>query len=349
MLDNLISSDYKTIQKNFLRELILASKNKKSSISYFSHIFPKKPLLATGLVQTFVIGGTNYQVGLARISKNGEIKEIKKERQLGKIPIFHDAKIFLSFIKKHSNPKVKALGINFAYPLEPIPGKLGEVDSILHIGTKEHMFKELVGKAVGEAIRNYTKLDIPVFVVNDTVCLGKNGLVVGTGFNFSLQDVNLEAGNFNKFPSMPELEALDEASANPGGQRFEKFISGTYLPHHYNFLAKQQKLAITQVKNGEELSELAEKDFGAAGDLSRLLFKRSASLVACALAAAYQFSNRKTLTFTTEGSLFWKGFKFEENVKKQLEELGVPKGAIRFKKVTDSSMQGALSLLTRTS
>lgn len=348
MSDFFTSADYKKIQKNFLTELIHASKNESSSISYYHHIFPKKPLVSTGLVQAFVIGGTNFDISMARISKNGEIKEIQKERKQGKIPTFHDAKTFLSFIKKNINPKINAMSLNFAYPLQPILGKFGEVDSILHIGTKEHMFKELVGKAVGEAIRMYTKLPIPIFVVNDTVCLGINGLVVGTGFNFSLQGTNLEAGNFNTFPSVPELDALDKASANPGGHRFEKFISGTYLPHHFNFLAKQQKLAIDHVKNGEELSDLAENDFGAAGDLARMLLERSASLVACALAAAYTFVNKKSLTFTTEGSLFWKGFKFEENVKKQLENLGVPKGAIRFKKVEDSSMQGAINLFTRT-
>lgn len=252
-------------------------------------------------------------------------------------------------MKKHINPQAKAISINFAYVLEPTTGKFGEVDGILHIGAKEHMFEGLIGKAVGQSLRDYTKLNIPITVVNDTVCLGKNGLVVGTGFNFSLQDTNLEAGMFNKFSTTPELEMIDKASTIPGDHRFEKFLSGTYLPYHFNFLAKKQKLAIDHIENGEELSNLAEKDFGAAGDLARMLLERSASLVACALAAAYQFSNRKTLTFTTEGSMFWHGFEFEKNIKKQLLQLGLPKGAIRFKKMEDSSMQGAFNLLIRTS
>lgn len=347
MLDFLSSSDYKKIRDNFLSELTLASKDQPDSISYYRHIFPKKPIVSTGLVQAFVIGGTNYQVGLARILKNGEIKEIQKNRKQGEIPTFHDAKTFLRFIKKNIDPKVKAISINFAYPLQPIPGKFGEVDSILHIGTKEHIFKELVGKAVGEAIRTYTKLNVPIFVVNDTVCLGRNGLVVGTGFNFSLQGTNLEAGNFNKFPSTPELETLDASSANPGGHRFEKFLSGTYLPSHFNLIAKKQKLAV-KVKDGQDISNLAENDSGPAGDLARMLLQRSASLVASALAAAYKFANKKTLNFTTEGSMFWQGFEFEAHVKNQLLILGVPKGAIRFKKITDSSLKGAFALLTRT-
>ncbi len=349
MLDFLTSTDYKKIQKNFLDELIRASKNHSSSLSYIRHLFPKKPLVTTGLTQAFVIGGTNFEISMARIDKNGTLKELPKERKKGTIPQFTNTKTFLAFIKTHINPKTKAVAINFAYFLEPTIGKYGEVDGILHIGTKEHLFKGLLGKPVGEFLRNSLKMDIPITIVNDTVCLGTNGLVVGTGFNFSLNGVNLEAGNFNRFPATAELEIIDKTSGIPGGHRFEKFLSGTYLPHHFNLIAKKQKLAINHIQNGQELSDLAENDFGAAGDLARILLERSASLVACALAGSYQFMNKKTLTFTTEGSLFWKGFEFEKNVKKQLMNLDIPKNAIRFKKVEDSSMQGALNLLTRTS
>lgn len=342
----LTSTDYKKIQKNFLDELIRASRNQSSSISYLHHNFPNKQLLQSGLVQAFVIGGTNFSVGLARIL-NGTIKEIKREREQGKIPQFTNAETFLKFMKNHFNPKAQALAVNFSHKLEPTIGKFGEVDGKLQVGAKEHTFKGLIGKQVGEAVRTYIKKDIPVTVANDTVCLGKNGLVIGTGFNMCLQNVNLEAGAFNKLPTTEELETIDMQSAVPGDHRFEKLLSGTYLPLHFNLLAKKQQLAIDHVQNGEELTDLAENDLGVAGDLARALFTRSASLVACALAAAYAFSKHKTLTFITEGSLFWKGWQFETNVKKQLEELGIPHGTIRFKKVEDSSMQGAFNLLTR--
>jgi hexokinase len=341
-------SYYKKIRDNFLSELIKASKNQKSSISFFRHTFPKKPLSSSGLIQAFVIGGTNFSVSMARLTKDGTLKEIKKERQDGTIPTFTDAKIFLKFMKKYVSPKAQAIGINFAYFLEPTTGKFGEVDGILRVSTKEHAFKNLLGKPVGEFLRQSLKKDVPITVVNDTVCLGTNGLVVGTGFNMSLQGVNLECGSFNKFPTTDELETIDKASVIPGVHRFEKFLSGSYLPLHFNLLAKKQHLAINDVQTGKEISNLAENELGAAGDLARILLTRSASLVACAIAGAYAFTKHKPLTFTTEGSLFWKGFYFKANVKKQLEELGVPKGAIRFKKVEDSSIQGAFNLLTRT-
>jgi hexokinase len=349
-------SYYKKIRDNFLSELIKASKNQKSSISYLRHHFPKTPIIKSippkamsesRMVQAFVIGGTNFSVCMARFTKNGTLKEIKKERQDGTIPIFTDAKIFLKFMKQYISPKARAIGINFAYFLEPTTGKFGEVDGILRVSTKEHPFKNLLGKPVGEFLRESLKKDVPITVVNDTVCLGTNGLVVGTGFNMSLQGVNLECGSFNKFPTTDELETIDKASVIPGVHRFEKFLSGSYLPLHFNLLAKKQKLAIQDVQTGQEISELAKHEFGAAGDLARMLLERSASFVASALAGAYSFVNKKTLTFTTEGSLFWEGFNFEIHVKKQLEELGVPKGAIRFKKIEDSSMQGAFNLLTR--
>ncbi len=341
-------TDYKKIRNNFLDELIRASKDQPSSISYIRHTFPKKIIIKPGLVQAIVIGGTNFIVSIARLSQNGTLKELQKERKQGRTPTFSDATTFLKFIKKYLNPQATALAINFAYKLDPHNGKFGEVDGILTIGTKEHLFEGLIGKPIGETIRQYIKRDIPITVVNDTVCLGKNGLVVGSGCNFSLESVNLEAGNFNKFPATSELETIDKRSANPGGHRFEKMISGTYLPFHFNLLAKKYDLKGVRVADGKELSDYAEHDKGPAGDLARMLLLRSASLVACALAAAYQFLNKKTLTFTTEGSMFWQGFAFDKNVREQLIKLGVPKGAIRFKKMEDSSLQSAFTLLTRT-
>lgn len=341
--------DYKKIRDNFLSELTKASQSQPSSISYFKHAFPKKPVIQTGLVQAFVIGGTNFDVSLARISEKREIKEIKKERKKGTIPNLANAKTFLTFIKKYLHPQTKAVAINFAYPLKPTTGSSGEVDGILQNGgIKEHRFKGLIGKPIGETIKQVIKKDIPITVVNDTVCLGTNGLVVGTGVNLCLNNVNLEAGNFNKFPATEELETIDKKSAEPGEHRFEKMLSGGYLPLHFNLIAKKQKLAVDEIKSGKDLSNLAEHDFGAAGDLSRTLFIRSASLIAAELAGAYLFVNKKILTITTEGSLFWKGWQFENNVKKQLEALGIPQGAIRFKKMEDSSIHGAFNLLTRT-
>lgn len=340
-------SDYQKIRDNFLDELIRASKDQPNSISYFRHHFPKQPIVASGLIQAFVIGGTNFDISTAEILKNGTIKEIKNERINGKIPQLANATTLLRFIKQYSNPQAQALAFNFAFPLIPTNGKFGEVDGKLQIGTKEHLFAGLLGKTLGDTIRTYIKRDIPVTVVNDTVCLGTNGLVVGSGFNLCITGVNLEAGNFNRFPTTEELEAIDTFSVNPGGHRFEKLLAGTYLPLHFNLLTKKHKIPAT-AKDGRDLTEFAATDKGHVGKLSRMLMTRSASLVASAVAAAYVFSNKKTLTFATEGSLFWKGHNFEKHVKKQLLKLGVPKDAIRFEKIDDSSMQGALSLLLRT-
>ncbi len=362
--------DYKKIKQAFLSELKKASSNKKSSLSYIEHSFSPAPLVSKGIFQTIVIGGTNYISALSEITiKKNTILKIKK----GKMPVFKTAKDFSSFLNYHLNKKAEALGINFAFPLKPFINKHHALDGILIHGTKEHAFERLIGQAIGEFAGNIYfekyKRQIPVTVANDTVCLTladngeeAGGMVVGTGFNLSLKItaegkksvVNLEAGNFNGFEFTDVLKIIDRKSERPGRMLFEKAIAGKYLVTYFNEKAKALQYGIQPLKTSADLSRLAatENKKGQTKpplgrDLARTLLERSASLIACSIAGIYEFKNNpKKLEFITEGSLFWKGYMYQENVQKQLLELGVPKNIITFKYIEDSSLKGTIGLLT---
>ena len=340
--------DYQQIAKNFLSELTSASQNKQSSLSFIKNTFPTQPLVQRGLVQVFVIGGTNYETSKATIAPDGSITELENGRKTEKVPKFLDKHSFIHFIENLIDPACTAIAINFAWPIEPTKGSFGELDGILIHGTKEHLFEGLLGKAIGATIKKAINFDKPITVVNDTVCLGQNGLVVGSGFNICLNSTNLEAGSFNDFPPTDELEIIDHISKNKGYGRFEKMLSGNYLPLQYNLLAKNHQSGLPHLVSGKELTKLAETDGTEAGDLARALLNRSARLVAAAIAGAYLFLNEDKLTFQTDGSLFWKGWEYKKTVEEALATLGVPQGSITFSYKKDIAIKGAFTLFTRT-
>lgn len=350
--------DYEQIKTDFLTQLQEASRGKPSSISFIRHHFPEHPIVETGRIQGLVIGGTNFITAEAYVRPDGTIIEEPKTRREGKVPIITDANALFTFIEQYIQPDTEAVGINFAFPLKPVIGlSYDELDGILANTTKEHSFTGLVnGIAIGDGIRKHTgRHDLAVSVANDTICLGKNALVVGTGFNIAYTatengkriPVNLEAGNFDTFEAPPELEAIDSASDRPGSYLFEKMISGQYLYQHYNLLAKKLGLEPATIDDTSKLSELA-KENNASALLARRLLNRSARLVASALAAISEFAE-KPLTFTVDGSLFWEGYRYKEAIQQQLRSFAITEDAITFEeRNTDAALQGAFHLLTRT-
>ena len=360
-------NDYQQVKDNFLLDLTAALNNKKSSLSYIKNYLSPKPLVQKGIVQAIVIGGTNYISALVRVLPNGKSKAITIKK--GKLPVFKSGETFVSFINTILFEQAEAIGLNFAFPLNPLIGPNNELDGILLYGTKEHAFKGLIGQSIGSAVRKvyfekYQK-QILVTVANDSICLTlagngteDGGMILGTGFNMSLKSIdngksfvaNLEAGNFNDFKSSSVLEIIDKRSEHPGRKMFEKTISGKYLVTYFNEESKSLKLNFTPLNTTEDLSRLAETDTNSQGELARSILERSAFFIAAALAGVYEFRKRPArLELVTEGSLFWKGYKYKENVEKQLLKLGVPKNTIKFKFVEDSSLKGAIGLLNQVS
>jgi hexokinase len=357
--------DYLEVKDNFKKELHEASVGKKSSLSYIKNNLPDKPLVTEGLIQGIVMGGTNYIVSSEEIS-HGKTNILS--RNTGILPTLTDSDVFFDFLANHIDRQADAIGLNLGFPLLPAEGSHGEIDGILAYGTKEHSLYGLTGKAVGNEIKQFCKklLDryIPVAVANDTVCLALSGngsengaVIAGTGFNIGIKQhdetdkvflVNLEAGNFDKFKPTDILHEIDRLSSQPGQKLFEKTVAGKYLALYFNEKAKSLDLKIPPLTTSQELTELSTiNGTGTANELAREILKRSASLTAAAFAGIYEFLNRpENLTFIGEGSMLWYGWNYSENLYSQLSALGVPEGAIIFKKIDDSGITGAVKLVT---
>lgn len=350
--------NYQQVREAFAEELSHAFKGNMSSISYLQHKLPERPLIQKGIVQGIVIGGTNYITTIEDVLSDGKRNTL--DLKTGILPNLKDKGTLLSFLKEHVSNQALAVGINFGFPLEPVLGPHGELDGKLIEPTKEHAFDGLIGSTIGDLVREAFERDIPVSVANDTVCLTLAGnddedgsMIAGTGFNIGLRQagnivVNLEAGNFDKFEPSEAIVAVDTFSDMPGKQLFEKIISGKYLAEVFNIKAEKMGLIIPKLTTSQELSALSqEEDDGDANNIARKLLERSAFLVAAALAGVYDFTDRpQSLTIIGEGSLLWRGWRYTENIEKQLGKLGVPKNAIRIKHVQDSSIRGAIGLLT---
>src|SRR5579872_5243775 len=95
--------DYEQIKRNFLQELTRASLGKPSSISFLKHYMPAKPLLTQGIIQIFVIGGTNYIVETLKIQPDGKRVAINKRN--GILPIFATKKILIDFFSSRLNTR----------------------------------------------------------------------------------------------------------------------------------------------------------------------------------------------------------------------------------------------------
>lgn len=363
--------DYQKIKLNFLSEIVLASEGKPSSISFIKHSLPKKPLITQGIIQGIVIGGTNYILQTEELKSNGTRNVI--DRKTGILPTFDSKLRFMNFLNTHLDKRADAIGINFGFPLQLAIGSYGEIDGKLFRATKEHTFtgiKHPVGELVKTIFRK-NNLKIPfVSVANDTICLAlagdgfeKGSLVAGTGFNMSLLKIeknkkvyiNLESGNFNKFILSPILQKIDAESESPGEQLIEKAISGKYLALYFNEKVRELGLPISPIKTSQDISELSHSNHtNVDGDLARAIITRSAYLVAAAIAGMYEFSipsqsisHGSSFELIGEGSLLWDGWHYYENIINELSKLGISHKAITIKHIKDSSINGAIGLITK--
>lgn len=363
--------DLKKIRDNFVAELTLSAQGQKTSLAFIKNPLPQKTLVDNGQVfQVMVVGGSLLEKALVR---KQEDKIIILSYAKETLPLLTDREFFLSFIEKHINPEVNTVALNFTYPLKPLL-RNNILDGQLIYGTKEHQFNGLLNKIVGQEIENHIfgkhKREIRVTVANDTICLILAGLTktnwenlvagaVGTGMNFAFfldknTVVNLESGNFDKFPQTKTGKEIDKKSANPSKYLFEKEVAGRYLYQHYNLICQKLNLDTSLLSSTYNLNQLLNylnhdrvRDKLTIKIIARQLLERSASLIACQVAGIYLFKQLRrdpSLTFIMEGSLFWQGWHYKENVKKYLERLSIPKNAIKFIKIKDSSIIGAAKL-----
>lgn len=347
------------IKDNFLQELTNSSQGKHTSLPYILNTIPSHPLVAKSeKFQILVIGGT-YFCNASCVFENKKVQIISS--RTGEQPTFTDEESFLSFVSNQLDEGITVLALNFAYPLNPIFSN-NKLDGVLLNGTKENTFNGLVDKQIGQGIEQYCAgkgKKISVAVANDTICLLLSGLtqfdsdslaagVIGTGLNFAFfadkkTAINLESANFDKFELSEEAHIIDQHTTNPGRALFEKEVAGKYLYQHYNLILQKRGVDFSPITTTEQLDTIAKEE-GTHSWLARELFKKSASLVACQIAAILDFQ-KKDLNFIMEGSLFWQHQNYLSYVQDTVRQL--TQYSASFTAVDNSSVLGAAMLVGR--
>ncbi|KAL4104931.1 hypothetical protein QTP88_020207 [Uroleucon formosanum] len=202
----------------------------------------------------------------------------------GKELFDHIAKCLAEFVKKYNLDSKTALplGFTFSFPLRQV----GLTKGYLNSWTKGFGCSGVIGKDVVKLLKDAIKRrkDVRIDVcgiLNDTTgtlmsCAWKSpntkiGLIVGTGCNACYVEkvenaelfdgdktkphviVNSEWGAFGDDGKLDAIRTkydreIDEASLNPGQQRFEKMISGMYM-------GEIVRLAIVDLANQNKLFE----------------------------------------------------------------------------------------------
>lgn len=240
------------------------------------------------------------------------------------------------------------LGYCFSYPAEVLPDR----DARLTHWTKGIDIPEVVGMKVGSSLAQAlaargleTK---SATVLNDTVAslLGGAvlegdprfgiryiGLIVGTGTNMAgvfapsqlkklegvekAMVVNLESGNYHPPHLTDADDRYDATTGNPGRQRFEKAVSGYYLPFVYDTVRPG---VIDPTEGSAQLVEMRDRGDQLAGQL----LERSAQLVAAGLAAVCDLYDEGPVAVLGEGSLLWGDPLYADKLTQTLESLAGP-------------------------
>jgi hexokinase len=355
-------SELQQIRQNLSLEISTAAKGFKNSIAFIKN--PIGKALSDDektKAQIIVIGGSNLISAEVIKTSPKVINILSIEKQ--NLPNLRTKEILLELISSVLKPDINLIVLNFSYSLKPFIHK-GRIDGELIVGTKEYAFNGLIGYKVGQTLESYMlkkyNRRIKVAVANDVVNLVLSGSeikdklkviggIVGTGLNFGFYEdektiINLESGNFNRFPQTDSGKSVCQDSQKPDDYTFEKEIAGGYLFKHYNFYLDKFGLKSKKINSTSELFSKANTE-KQGSDIARQLFERSASLIACHIAAMYDFKMKQSLNIIMEGSLFWQGWRYKDFVFDYLLKLGVPYGRITIEKIEKSYILGAARLV----
>lgn len=357
--------DFLKIKDTFVHELSCSLQKKKTSLPFIENplSFNSTLIKDNESFQIFVIGGTNGII--ATVQKSSKNIKIISKKSISLVDFFSTIEGFFAFIESYLNPKVRVIGINFAFGLKPIVTN-GVLDGILIGGDpKGHMFNNIKNIPIGEQITAFFKekgKTLIVSVVNDAICLllssysqnlnpaTTGAYIVGTGSNLAFyltprMAINTQASDFSNFQQTTTGKIIDTQSINPGKQVFAKEIAGE-LYRHFNLLCQQLNLQIHPLNSTEELNNLAYKNNSRGSLLAQKLIQRSARLAACQIAGFYEFKKRPAqMHLIIEGSLFLKGFCYKEFVEEQLTKFGIAPDSIIFEEILDSNIYGISKLL----
>ena len=264
------------------------------------------------------------------------------------------------------------LGYCFSYPAQAT----ADGDAILLRWTKglrvDGALNEKVGKPLKEQLESRGHEISTVRVLNDTVAsllggvhlyaeprYGHNyiGLILGTGTNMAgvfpisrlgkleagsfdsgSMVINLESGNFHPPHLTSYDDKVDQDSNNPGAQRFEKAVSGHYLPFVFNAIHPG---VINPESGTQKLVELRDQGQGEHAKTAGLILERSAKLTAAGLAGLGRLYPSGDTAVLGEGSLFWGDPLFVSTVKATLKELDPERNFEIVKQRDDVNLLGA--------
>lgn len=262
------------------------------------------------------------------------------------------------------------LGYCFSYPARCQP----DGDAVLIRWTKGINITGVAGKTVGRPLMNALADEgvstEGLSVLNDTVAsllggahlyanpdYGHNyiGLILGTGTNMAgvftpdqlkkvdcdyPMVVNLESGNFNPPHLNKYDEGVDRESVYSGVQRFEKAISGHYLPYVF----QQVRPGVFDPTEGTGVLVRMRDNNEEHGDVAAAILKRSARLAAAGLAAvASYYEYDKPTAILGEGTLLWGDPQYAPTMEATLKEL-LPTREIRLVRQRDNvNLLGAAS------
>ena len=106
----------------------------------------------------------------------------------------------------------------------------------------------------------------------------------------------------------------------------------------------KEGLDYPNVSSTKEMDNVAFNDIPKVSLLAREVSEHSSSLVSCQIAGITQFYNRDC-TVIIEGSLFWKGYRYKENVGVVCRQL-VPDHQVSFVFIEESGILGAAKLIS---
>ncbi|MBM3465197.1 MAG: hypothetical protein FJX76_24125 [Armatimonadetes bacterium] len=332
---------------------------------------PPEPEI-TGRAVVVDIGGSNVRAALVDLQGDGKFEvlggPIHDEAPGREGPLdaegFFDAQARL--VARLPGVSGLPLGYCFSYPARNSPD--GDA-TLIHWTKGMHVTGvegTRVGKALVDALARHDVAVPTVRVLNDTVAslLGGTagfahegydrfiGLIVGTGTNMAgffrqaqipkldvegphdLMAVNLESGNYRPPHLCAIDDALDAESDNPGLQRLEKAVSGSYLPFVF-----QKVCAVPGFdphKGSAQLVQMRDsRPDSPEGRAAAAVLRRSAQLTAAGLAGVGTlYHGAEKIGILAEGTLFWGDQKYADHVREILRELlDVPADLLRLQNV----------------
>jgi hexokinase len=261
----------------FLGEMEVGLAGRESSLAMIpTYISADRDIPLGEPVIVIDAGGTNLRVACVSFDegRRAHIDEYSRYPMPGSREEVSAAEFFdqLTAYLQPVLGKSDRIGLCFSYPAKISP----DMDGRLIKWTKEIRAPEVIGRYVGRGLMDAlgpAGAGKRVVLLNDTVATllagkaaGKTpngsyvGFILGTGTNIAYlekninilkvnqldpsgsQAVNVESGGFSKAPRGDIDKLLDRDSEDPGGNLFEKMISGRYLP----------EIALMALKKGAE-------------------------------------------------------------------------------------------------